>query len=156
MHTTTKDVVTDKDKAAELDVELGAHILSTTIEADGPFQIASPLAKFHAEVIAVRRTDSGGVFVQTALHIVEPVPAAPAAAPVPEVLPTPEELATEYLKEKGLTDGEAKTAVDRFGAAKILRKQTEERDSELSALLATPAKAAEPKQLGEGANEQHS
>lgn len=127
MHVTEK-IVDDK----------GVHILSSTMEADGPFEIASPKASLEAKVIALRRTDSGGVFLQTAVTITEPVPE---ALPVPEPekpAPTPEELATEYLEEKGMSAGEAGAAIERFGAAKILQNKNAERDAELKALLASP------------------
>lgn len=125
MHVTDK-IVDDK----------GVHILSSTLEADGPFVLASPKAKLDATVIALRRTDSGGIFLQTALTITEPAPEVAAPAPEPEKLPTPEELATDYLKSTGLSDSEAKAAVERFGAAKILQKKNAALDSELEALLA--------------------
>jgi hypothetical protein len=125
MHVTEK-IVDDK----------GVHILSSTLEADGPFEIASPKAALDAKVIAIRRTDSGGVFVQTAVTITEPVAEAPEPAPAPEKMPTPEELATEYLTSTGLSAEEAKGAVERFGAAKILAKKNANLDVELDALLA--------------------
>src|SRR4051812_48503747 len=79
----------------------GVHILSSTLEADGAFALASEKAKLDAKVIAVRRTDSGGVFVQTAVSIDEPKPS-PAKVPEPEKpAPTPAELAEEYLKSTG-------------------------------------------------------
>jgi hypothetical protein len=113
----------------------GVHILSSTLEADGPFVLASPTAKLDAKVIAVRRTDSGGVFVQTAVSIEEPKPA-PAEVQEPEKpAPTPEELASEYLKSKGLSADEAKAAIERFTAAKILQKKNAELADELDALL---------------------
>lgn len=116
--------------------EQGVHILSSTIEADGPLQLASPKASLDAKVIAVRRTDSGGVFVQTALTITEPTPE-PVKAPEPEKpAPTPEELAAEYLVSTGLSTTEAKAAVERYGAAKILQKKTAALDAELDALVA--------------------
>lgn len=61
MHVTTKEVD-----------DQGVHILTSTVEADGAFELASAQAKLDAKVIAVRRTDSGGVVVQTALTITEP------------------------------------------------------------------------------------
>jgi hypothetical protein len=122
----------------------GVHILSSTLEADGAFALASEKAKLDAKVIAVRRTDSGGVFVQTAVAIDEPVPEA-VSAPEPEKpAPTPEELAAEYLKEKGKSDDEAKGMIERFGAAKILQKKTAERQAELDALLASPKAPTPP------------
>jgi hypothetical protein len=123
----------------------GVHILSSTLEADGAFALASEKAKLDAKVIAVRRTDSGGVFVQTAVTIDEPVPE---VVPVPEPekpAPTPEELAAEYLKEKGMSEGEATAAIERFGAAKVLQKKNAEREAELDALLAKPEPPADPK-----------
>jgi len=138
MHVTTKEVVTDEKRAKELDVDPGVHILTSAIDADGPFEMCSPKAKLSAEVIALRRTDNGGIFLQTALTISEPQPEAAPAPEVPEKAPTPEELATEYLKEKGMTTGEATAAIERFGAAKILFKKNAEREGELDALLASP------------------
>ena len=44
MHVTTKEVITDKDQAKELRVEVGCHILTTVIEADGPFYFAGDTA----------------------------------------------------------------------------------------------------------------
>jgi hypothetical protein len=124
MHVTEK-IVDDK----------GVHILSSTLEADGPFEIASPKAALEAKVIALRRTASGGVFLQTAVSITEPA-AEPVVVPEPEKpAPTPEELATEYLKSTGLSASEAAGAIERFGAAKILQKKNAALDAELSALL---------------------
>jgi len=124
MHVTEK-IVDDK----------GVHILSSTLEADGPFEIASPKAALEAKVIALRRTDSGGVFLQTAVSITEPA-AEPVVVPEPEKpAPTPEELAVEYLKATGLSASEADGAVERFGAAKILQQKNAALDAELNALL---------------------
>jgi hypothetical protein len=120
--------------------EKGVHILSSTIEADGPFEVVSPKGSIEAKVIAVRRTDSGGIFVQTAVSVAEPTPE-PVAAPAPvEKAPTPEELATDFLQGNGLSAEEAAAAVSRFGAAAILRKKNVNLDAELDALLAPPAK----------------
>jgi hypothetical protein len=143
MHVTTKEVA-DEKKANELGVDKGVHILTSAIDADGPFEMCSPKAKLSAEVIALRRTDNGGIFLQTALTITEPTPEAAPAPEVPEKAPTPEELAAEYLKEKGMSAGEATAAIERFGAAKILQKKNAEREGELDALLASP-KPSEPK-----------
>lgn len=124
MHVTEK-IVDDK----------GVHILSSTLEADGPFEIASPKAALEAKVIALRRTDSGGVFLQTAVSITEPA-AEPVVVPEPEKpAPTPEELAVEYLKATGLSASKADGAVERFGAAKILQQKNAALDAELNALL---------------------
>src|SRR5579872_1833330 len=41
--------------------ENGVHILTSQIEADGPFAICSKDAKLEAKVIALQRTESGGV-----------------------------------------------------------------------------------------------
>ncbi len=125
MHVTEK--IVDKD---------GIHILSSTVEADGPFVLASEKAVLDAEVIALRRTDSGGVFLQVALSVTEPKPEVVAVPEPAKPAPTPEELATEYLKQTGLSDAEAAGAVERFGAAKILAKKNAALDAELDALVA--------------------
>jgi hypothetical protein len=140
MHLTTKEVITDKDQAKELRVEVGCHILTTVIEADGPFELATDKAKFEADVISVKRTASGGVEIQTAFHVHEPQPEKVATPEPAKPLPTADEEAAAYLKEKGLSDEEAKAAVERFGAAAIFAKRHQERDAELNALLAPPQK----------------
>ena len=128
MHVTEK-IVDDK----------GVHILSSTLEADGPFEMVSAKGSVEAKVIAVRRTDSGGIFVQTAVSITEPKPE-PAVAPAPpEKAPTPEELASEFLQGTGLSADEATTAIARFGAGNILRKKNANLDAELDALLGKKA-----------------
>lgn len=124
MHVTTKEVD-----------DQGVHILTSTVEADGAFELASAQAKLDAKVIAVRRTDSGGVVVQTALTITEPKAETPAAPEPAKPEPTVAEQAEEYLKSTGLSDAEAKAAVERFGAAKILQKKNAALDQELDALL---------------------
>jgi len=124
MHVSTKEVD-----------DQGVHILSSTVEADGPFELASDKAKLDAKVIAVRRTDSGGVFVQTALTITEPEPVVQKAPEPEKPAPTAAELATDYLKSTGLSDSEAAAAVERFGAQKILQKKQAALDAELEALL---------------------
>lgn len=145
MHNTTKEVVADEKVAKELGVDQGTHILSTTCEADGPFEMVSPKGKLHAEIIALRRTESGGVFLQTALSIEEPQPEVPKAPEPVEAPPTPEELAAAYLKEKGMKPGEAKAAIERYGAAKILQEKNAERDAELKALLGNSKPASDQK-----------
>jgi hypothetical protein len=134
MHVTDK--IVDKD---------GVHILSSTLEADGPFQLASDKAALDAQVIALRRTESGGVFLQTAVKITEPKTEAPKAEepPVPE--PTPEEQAAEYLVSTGLSQKEADAAVERFGARKILAKKQTALDAELDALLGKKGEPEAPK-----------
>ncbi len=113
----------------------GAHILTSTLEADGPFQLASADAKLDAKVIAVRRTDSGGVVVQTVVTITEPKAATPQAPEPEKPAPSLAEQAEEYLKSTGLSEAEAAAAVERFGAAKILAKKNAALDQELDALL---------------------
>jgi hypothetical protein len=125
MHVTTKEVD-----------DQGVHVLSSTVEADGPFELVSPKGKLEAEIIALRRTDSGGVYIQTALKITEPTPEVPKAPEPVKAAPTPEELAGEYLKSKGLSPKEAQAAIERFGAAKILAKKNQELQEELDALVA--------------------
>ena len=63
MHVTTKD--TSKDGAT--------HILSSVIEADGPFELCPADAVLTGEVLSVKRTASGGIEVQTAISRSEPV-----------------------------------------------------------------------------------
>jgi hypothetical protein len=125
MHVTDK--IVDKD---------GVHILSSTLEADGPFVLASEKATLDAKVIALRRTDSGGVFLQTAVTITEPTAAAP------ELPKTVEQEAAAYLASKGFSSDDAKAAIARFGADRILqRRDAEEKakaaelDDELDNLL---------------------
>lgn len=117
--------------------ENGVHILTSQIEADGPFAICSKDAKLEAKVIGLQRTESGGVKLQVALTVEEPKPeAAPVAEPAAP-LPTVDEEALAYLvNDKGLKKEEAQAAVDRFGAAKIIANRNKERDEELAALLA--------------------
>lgn len=136
MHVSTKDVVTTEDQIKELGVPAGTHILSNTIEADGPFAIASPDATFDTKVIAVRRTESGGVFVQTAVFISEPQPAQAAPAEPAEPALTPEEEAVSYFVGKGFSDEDAKKNVEKYGAAKVLAKRNAELDDELNTLVA--------------------
>lgn len=115
--------------------ENGVHILTSQIEADGPFAICSKDATLTASVIRLQRTESGGVSLQVALSIAEPKPeAAPVAEPA-KPLPTAEEDAAEYLAEKGLSVEEAKSAVSRFGASAVLAKRNQERAEELDALV---------------------
>lgn len=116
--------------------ENGVHILTSVIEADGPFAICSKDAKLEAKVISLQRTESGGVKLQVALSVEEPKPEpAPVAEPATP-LPTAEEEAAEYLAEKGLSAEEAKSAVERFGASAVLAKRNQERAAELDALVA--------------------
>lgn len=133
MHVTEK--IVDKN---------GVHLLSSTLEADGPFELASPKATLDAKVIALRRTDSGGIFMQTAVTITEPKPATPAPAPEPEPVKTQEEQAVDYLVEKGKGKDEAIAAVKRFGVQKILAKRNEELDEELDELLTEDERAEAP------------
>jgi hypothetical protein len=121
MHVTTKEVDND-----------GVHILTSILEGDGATALASENAKLHADVISVQRTASGGIQVQTAVQVEEPQ-AAKAEAPAPE--PTQEEQAAAYLISKGLSIDEAKEAVAKFGAAKVLAKRQQELTDELDALV---------------------
>lgn len=125
MHTTTKD--TDRD---------GVHILTSTIEADGPGELVSAKGEVKAEVISVQRTDSGGIQVQTAVKISEPVPEVVPVPEPPAPEPTPEEQANAYLTGKGLSAEDAAAAVAKYGVRAVLIKQKLEHDRELDALLA--------------------
>jgi len=121
--------------------ENGVHILTSQIEADGPFAICSKDAMLTASVISLKRTDSGGVKLQVALTVQEPTPPAPVVAEPATPLPTAEEEALAYLvSDKGLKKKEAQAAVERFGAQKVLAKREEERNAELEALLAPEKK----------------
>jgi hypothetical protein len=129
MHVTSKEID-----------ENGTHIITSVIEGDGAVELASPNAKLQAKVISLQRTASGGVQVQTAVFIDEPAPAPARAAPAPEApAMTAEASALEYLKEKGLTDSEAQSALARYGSQEVLIRKQAERKAELDALL-SPSK----------------
>lgn len=142
MHVTTKEVVADKETREKYpDVAEGAHVLTSTIEGDGPLPIASELATFHAEVLSTVRTASGGVEVKIAVEIDEPAPVA--VEPVKaEVVATPEETAVAYLVSKGTNEADAEAHVAKFGAARILAARDKELDAELQASLAPEHPAA--------------
>jgi hypothetical protein len=134
MHVSTKE--TDEN---------GVHIFTNTAEGDGPVALASPDAKLSAEVIAVRRTASGGVFVQTALHIEEPVKAAP------QLAKSADEQAKDYLASKSYSGDSAEQMLKKYGAAKILEFKAKDEaaareasDAELAAALGL-GKKEEPK-----------
>lgn len=163
MHSTTKEVIVSEEQAKKYKLPEGAHVLTTIVEADGPFEMASEKADIDADVISVKRTASGGVEIVSYFDINEPA-AEVVEIPQPERIPTPQELATEYLvQEKGLSELQAADAVSKFGASNILKKKNAERDRQLDVLLESPAGAnaaavpaapGEPKQLTNGANDE--
>lgn len=117
MHVTEK--IVDKD---------GTHILSSTLEADGPFELASPQAALDARVIALRRTASGGVFMQTAVTVTEPVAAVP-PAPLSD-----DDRAVAYFVEQGFSAEDARGLVARFGAARVLARKADAEKAKHAAL----------------------
>lgn len=140
MHITTKDVIGDEKAAKELGVDVGTHILTSTLDGDGAVALVSLEGKLEAKVISVQRTDSGGIKVQTAVTVTEPKPVAPPEPEKPIIPLTLEEEASAYLQEKGLAQADADAAVAKYGAVNVLIRRTKERDAELSALL-SPKKA---------------
>lgn len=144
MHITNREVVADKETREKYpELKEGAHILTTTIEGDGPLPIASVLAHFDSEILSVVRTVSGGVEVKLALTIEEPEPLPEAEqAPVAPAL-TDEEKASAYLVSKGSSKEDADAKVVKFGAPRILVAQQKELDDELKTALA-PAAPPDP------------
>jgi len=139
MHSTTNEVIVSAERAKELNLPEGAHVLTTILEADGPFEMATARAGILAGIISTERTESGGVKIVSYFDINEPAPEpAPEAPAQPERMPTAEDLATEYLvKEKNMTAAQASDAVLRFGATKVLQRKNAQRDAELDSLLKT-------------------
>lgn len=137
MHVSTKDVIGDKDSAKELGVPVGTHILTNTVEGDGPVALASDKAELTAKVIGIQRTASGGVVVQTALFIKEPVAQAPVSV-------TPNDQAAAYLVSKGKSENEAKAMVAKFGAVRILSAKSEDEAKEVEKLDAELKEALSP------------
>lgn len=124
MHVSSKEV--DKN---------GVHIVTDLLEADGPFELVSKDGKLTARVISVARTDSGGISLQTAVEITEPVPVSTTA-------PSADDQAVAYLVSKGQKKDDAVANVGKFGAARILSAKSQEDanaqkklDAELAALL---------------------
>lgn len=64
MHVTSKD--SSKDGTL--------HTLTSVIEADGAYELASPEAELSADVVRVERTASGGIEVEMAVKVAEPAP----------------------------------------------------------------------------------
>jgi hypothetical protein len=136
MHTTTKDVVGNEVDAKFLNVPVGAHIVTTVIEGDGPVALCSAEAKLSARVLHVTRTDSGGMEVQVAVLVSEPAPAIvtpPTPAPAP---PIPQEQAVSYFTSKGMSIETAKAKVEEFGVARVLAAREKELDNELAKVVA--------------------
>jgi hypothetical protein len=146
MHITSKDVIGDQKTADELEVPVGAHVITSTVDGDGAVQLVSPDAKLHADVISIARTPSGGFEVKTAVFIKEPLPS------VAEVPLTPDAQAAAYLASKGQDETEAEESVTKYGASRILAAKAKEDaakhadlDKELEEDLAYSKKApAEP------------
>lgn len=136
MRIVAKDSVQTADQAKAMGLNLGAHILTITEEADGALELASEKAELKARVISTERTISGGFQVQVAVEIIEPQPEAPPVAAVPL---TPDEEAIAYLKSKDFGEVAIKSQLERFGAARILAARDREaanRDAELDKELA--------------------
>ena len=120
MHVATKDAVQTEDQAKELGLSLGAHILTSTIEADGATALASEKAELKAKVISISRTASGGIQVQTAVEVIEPAA---------EVTPAPvsaDDQAIAYLMSKEFPEAIAKEQVAKFGAGRVLAQRDKE------------------------------
>jgi hypothetical protein len=133
VHTTTKDVIGTAEEAKTMNVPVGTHVLTSTIEGDGPVQMASDKAALSARVLHTTRTDSGGIEVQVAVFVSEPTPApAPAPAPVP---PSPLDNAIAYFTEKGFTLESAKIQVAQFGVDRILAMKSKELDEKLAKVV---------------------
>jgi hypothetical protein len=127
MHVTTKEV--DQD---------GTHILTSVVESDGPNALCTEQAKLTAKIISLQRTPSGGVQIQAALTIDEPVQVV-AEAPAPVKAPTLEEQAAAYFESKGYSAEDAQAQVEKFGAVRVLAQRDKELDDQLAAAL-SPAK----------------
>lgn len=114
--------------------EHGAHIITNVIEFDGAGEIASEKAKLSASVVSVSRTESGGVEVKTSVVVSEPVVEQPKAVE-PEKVLSADEQALEFLHEQGNSDEDAKEALAKFGAARILAKRNAKLDEELDSVI---------------------
>ena len=135
MHTTTKDVIGTADDAKAMNVPVGTHILTSTIEGDGPVAMCSDKASLSAKVLHVTRTGSGGIEVQTAVSVSEPTPApvmASAPAEDPKFL-----AAVDYFIGKGLTDADARKNVNQFGVDRVLAAKDKELDDKLADMVRT-------------------
>lgn len=124
MHVTSKEVD-----------ENGKHILTSVLEADGPFALVSEKGSISASVVSAVRTSSGGVELKVAVSISEPAVEAPKSL-------SEEDVALEYLASKGIKGDEAKEDLAKFGASRILAQKSgdeakaqSELDEELKAKL---------------------
>ncbi len=122
MHVTSKEVDDN-----------GKHILTSVLEADGPFALVSENGALSASVVSVVRTASGGIELKVAVAITEPLPVAVLSA---------DDQAIAYLASKGKTGEEAKSALKAYGAERILAQKSNDDaekqsdlDKELAALL---------------------
>jgi hypothetical protein len=61
MHVSTKD--SSKDGLT--------HVLTSTLEADGAFELCSASQELSGEILSVKRTTSGGIELQTAIRIAD-------------------------------------------------------------------------------------
>lgn len=77
MHITEKDTVSDDKAAKELGVAKGSHLLTSTLEADGPYELATDKGTLSAKVLSCTRTAGGGIVLKTAITVTEPQPEKP-------------------------------------------------------------------------------
>jgi hypothetical protein len=118
MHITTKDVVankSDQEKYPDSSLPVGTHILTSILEGDGPVALCSDTAKFDAKVISAKRTDSGGIQVQTAVTVLEPASVSTASGPNADAL--------RYLISKGFSPEDSAAHLDKFGSGRILAQR---------------------------------
>lgn len=116
MHVTSKEV--DQD---------GKHILTSVLEADGPFALVSEKGSISASVVSAVRTSSGGVELKVSVSISEPVVEAPKSL-------SEEDVALAYLASKGITGDEAKDDLAKFGASRILAQKSDDEAKAQAAL----------------------
>lgn len=110
-----------------------AIIASGTLNGHGAVELASDKATISAKVVKLVRTSSGGIDYELAIYVSEPVVV---AAPAPVATDPQFEEAVVYLKEHGNLDEEdAREAVKKFGAARILAAKHERLNDELDDLL---------------------
>lgn len=135
MHVTTKDVVQNADQAQALGLPVGAHLLTSVLEADGACELASDKAKLSGKVLSIERTASGGISVQVAVSVVEPAVEAPKVEPEKPRLSN-QELAVAYFQGKGFSAKEAEEKVEQFGVDRVLAKRDAELNDQLDQELA--------------------
>lgn len=116
MHVTSKEVDDN-----------GKHILTSVLEADGPFALVSEKGSISASVMSAVRTSSGGIEVKVSVSISEPAVEAPKSL-------SEEDVALEYLASKGITGDEAKDDLAKFGASRILAQKSDDAAKAMAAL----------------------